>query len=101
MHASRSRSTYWLNAPALADDSSTASASTTICQISGRGPGVTAMPASAHSMIATPIRSLNTDSRWPAVTDSGPARGWRDGLGSGIAAQPSGQISERYFQLTK
>ena len=94
IRASRSRSAYWLKAPALAEDRSTASARTTICQAARSGPGVTAMPASAHSMMATPMRSLNTGSAVEAVVAmmlaSGPA-----------ADQPNGQISDRYFQLTK
>jgi hypothetical protein len=50
-----------LKAPALADESSTAIASNAICQPSGDAPGVMAIPASAHNMMAMPMRSLNTE----------------------------------------
>ena len=52
---------YILKAPALAEENSTASASTTICQDAGVAPGVTAIPARAVSMMADPMRTLNTE----------------------------------------
>ena len=58
---SLSCSTYWLNAPALADAISTDNASTSTCTRLGAGPGETAMPTSAVIMISTPMRSLNNE----------------------------------------
>ena len=79
MRASRSRSTYWLNAPAAAEAIVTASASARICQPGSDGPGVIASPGDggeadhepdpqleqveeqAHRGSAAPLRA----SSWP------------------------------------
>ncbi len=59
---SLSASTNWLKAPALADATSTDSASTSACNAVAVPPGTTARPASAVIMISVPMRSLNTPS---------------------------------------
>jgi len=59
---SLSASMYWLNAPALAEETSTVSAITSTCQTGSPGAGVMASPARAVSMISRPMRSLNTPS---------------------------------------
>ena len=46
---------------AVAEDIRTASASNAICMRAGLSPGVMAAPATAHSMMAKPMRSLNTE----------------------------------------
>jgi hypothetical protein len=90
IRASRSRSTYWLNAPAAADAIVTASASNSTCQPAIAGPGVTARPATAVKPMTSPMRSLNRSkkSRTREPTHSGnprgivmfPARAFIDGL---------------------
>ena len=64
---SSSHSMYWLKAPALAEDTKTASASTASCSAPMLPPGVIAYPASAVSMMMKPMRSLNRLSTSRAV----------------------------------
>ena len=95
-------STYWLNAPALADASSTDSASTSTCARPSAGPGVTAMPTSAVIMISTPMRSLNSE----MTSRANCAMLRPEGLSVVVCIAPgSDQLRPhswlRYFQLTK
>ena len=91
MRASMSRSTYWLNAPAAADETITASASSATRHDAGAAPGVTARPASAVKPITSPMRSLNR-SKTSAI---------RRCMTQPLLPYDSGQTVDRYFQFTK
>ena len=102
MSRSDSCSTYWLKAPALAEATSTASASAATCSSDSAAPGVTARPTSAVIMISTPMRSLNRPSTSRATLAAlRAARGDVMVFMATPAAQLRPQSWPRYFQLMK
>ena len=94
-------SAYWLKAPALAEATSTDSASTSTWPRLSAAPGVTARPTSAVTMISVPMRSLNSEStsRATAMRAAGSSQGRRV---HGVAlVQLRPHSCPRYFQLMK